>query len=71
MSYKYSKGAQVIGDIKAADDSERNTQIDFENKQNSKIIFDYGGPNIGKPLHVGHMRTLNIGRSLYNIHSLH
>ena len=46
-----------------------NTRIDFENKHNSKIIFDYGGPNIGKPLHVGHMRTLNIGRSLYNIHS--
>ena len=46
-----------------------NTQNDFENKQSSKIIFDYGGPNIGKPLHVGHMRTLNIGRSLYNIHS--
>ena len=46
-----------------------NTQIDFENNQNSKIIFDYGGPNIGKPLHVGHIRTLNIGRSLYNIHS--
>ena len=34
-----------------------NTQSDFENNQNSKIIFDYGGPNIGKPLHVGHMRT--------------
>src|SRR5210317_2357580 len=46
-----------------------NTQSDFENEQNNKIIFDYGGPNIGKPLHVGHMRTLNIGRSLYNIHS--
>ena len=46
-----------------------NTQSDFENDQSSKIIFDYGGPNIGKPLHVGHMRTLNIGRSLYNIHS--
>jgi len=46
-----------------------NTQSDFESEQNSKIIFDYGGPNIGKPLHVGHMRTLNIGRSLYNIHS--
>ena len=46
-----------------------NTQSDFENKNNSKIVFDYGGPNIGKPLHVGHMRTLNIGRSLYNIHS--
>ena len=24
------------------------------------IIFDYGGPNIGKPLHVGHLRSLNI-----------
>ena len=46
-----------------------NTQSDFKNGQSSKIIFDYGGPNIGKPLHVGHMRTLNIGRSLYNIHS--
>ena len=46
-----------------------NTQIDFEKNQSSKIIFDYGGPNIGKPLHVGHIRTLNIGRSLYNIHS--
>ena len=35
-----------------------------------KIIFDYGGPNIGKPLHVGHLRSLNIGRSLYNVNKL-
>jgi len=35
-----------------------------------KIIFDYGGPNIGKPLHVGHLRSLNIGRSLYSINKL-
>ena len=33
----------------------------------TKIILDYGGPNIGKPLHVGHLRSLNIGRSLYKI----
>ena len=46
-----------------------NTKNDFINNRKYKIIFDYGGPNIGKPLHVGHMRTLNIGRSLYNIHS--
>ena len=46
-----------------------NTQNDFKNNKSHKILFDYGGPNIGKPLHVGHMRTLNIGRSLYNIHS--
>jgi len=46
-----------------------NKKNDFINNKKNKIIFDYGGPNIGKPLHVGHMRTLNIGRSLYNIHS--
>ena len=46
-----------------------NKKSDFFNDNAQKIIFDYGGPNIGKPLHVGHMRTLNIGRSLYNIHS--
>ena len=36
--------------------------------KDESIIFDYGGPNIGKDLHVGHIRTLNIGRSLYNIY---
>ena len=46
-----------------------NKKNDFEIDNREKVIFDYGGPNIGKPLHVGHMRTLNIGRSLYNIHS--
>ena len=46
-----------------------NKKSDFSIYSAQKIIFDYGGPNIGKPLHVGHMRTLNIGRSLYNIHS--
>ena len=33
MSYLYSKGEQVIGDLKAADDSERNTLIDFGEDQ--------------------------------------
>ncbi len=46
-----------------------NAKNDFINDKKYRIIFDYGGPNIGKPLHVGHMRTLNIGRSLYNTHS--
>ena len=35
-----------------------------------EYIFDYGGPNIGKSMHVGHLRPLNIGRALYNIYSL-
>ena len=35
-----------------------------------RIVIDYGGPNIGKPLHVGHLRSLNIGRSLREINKL-
>ena len=47
------------------DDLEINLQT-----KNKKIIIDYGGPNIGKPLHVGHLRSLNIGRSLYEINKI-
>jgi arginyl-tRNA synthetase len=28
------------------------------------VILDYGGPNICKPLHIGHLRTHNIGGAL-------
>ena len=44
------------------------TNLNNTLKSQKNIIFDYGGPNIGKPLHVGHLRSLNIGRSLYNMH---
>tara|TARA_R110000824_G_scaffold174112_2_gene352191 strand:+ start:2259 stop:3026 length:768 start_codon:yes stop_codon:yes gene_type:complete len=40
MSYKYSKGAQVIGDLKAQDDTQRDTQIDFGEDQ---IEFETSG----------------------------
>ena len=30
MSYKYSSGYQVMGDISGSDDANRNTGIDFE-----------------------------------------
>ena len=32
--------------------------------QPAKIIVDYGGPNVAKELHVGHLRTAIIGESL-------
>ena len=48
----------------------KNIERNIKVKNPIKILFDYGGPNIGKPLHVGHLRSLNIGRSLYNINKL-
>ncbi len=33
----------------------------------SKIIVDYGGPNVAKPLHVGHLRSAIIGESIKRI----
>ena len=35
--------------------------------ENAKIVIDYGGPNVAKPLHVGHLRTAVIGQSINNI----
>lgn len=32
-----------------------------------KILIDYGGPNVAKPLHVGHIRSASIGESIKRI----
>ncbi len=32
-----------------------------------KVVIDYGGPNIAKPLHVGHLRSAVIGESIKRI----
>lgn len=31
------------------------------------VIVDYGGPNVAKPLHVGHLRSAVIGESVKRI----
>lgn len=35
--------------------------------QNKTIIIDYGGPNVAKPLHIGHLRPAIIGESIKRI----
>jgi arginyl-tRNA synthetase len=40
----------------------------FEEEASSKkIVIDYGGPNVAKPLHVGHLRSAIIGESVKRI----
>ena len=38
-----------------------------EPEKKETIIIDYGGPNVAKPLHVGHLRTAIIGESVKRI----
>ena len=38
-----------------------------EAKDPSTIVIDYGGPNVAKPLHVGHLRSAVIGESVKRI----
>ncbi len=35
--------------------------------QPETFVLDYGGPNVAKPLHVGHMRTAIVGESIKRI----
>ena len=48
----------------------RNMQQDHERfgcekaKASKTIMIDYGGPNVAKPLHVGHLRSAVIGESI-------
>jgi arginyl-tRNA synthetase len=51
--------------------TDNKNQILSELKSESgSVVIDYGGANIGKSLHVGHLRTLTIGRALENIYRL-
>lgn len=38
-----------------------------EEENKKKIVIDYGGPNVAKPLHVGHLRSAIIGESIKRI----
>lgn len=55
--------AQYLCDMQS--DEER---LGCEKTQNPKtIMIDYGGPNVAKPLHVGHLRSAIIGESVKRI----
>lgn len=53
---------QYLNDMRCADHLGAETA-----KEPRKIIIDYGGPNVAKPLHVGHLRSAIIGESIKRI----
>ena len=53
--------AKYLNDMKEAD------KYGCENKAPETIVIDYGGANVAKPLHVGHLRSAGIGESVKRI----
>ena len=53
--------AKYLNDMKGAD------KYGCENKAPETIVIDYGGANVAKPLHVGHLRSAVIGESVKRI----
>ena len=46
----------------------KENNIDYPEKR--KILIDYGGANVAKELHVGHLRSANIGEALKRLSKL-
>ena len=42
----------------------------IDKKEPKKVIIDYGGANVAKALHVGHLRSANIGEALKRLANL-
>ena len=59
----------ISDDFLASYISEEATADKFglENKASKKVVVDYGGPNVAKPLHIGHLRAAIIGEAVKRI----
>lgn len=54
--------------VKYCNSMAENYKFGVEEIGSKKVVLDYGGPNIAKPLHVGHLRPAVIGESIKRIH---
>lgn len=59
---------EFLTDLMNKINADINTNID--KKEKKKIILDYGGANVAKALHVGHLRSANLGEAIKRLATL-
>ncbi|MFI3312930.1 MAG: arginine--tRNA ligase [Eubacteriales bacterium] len=58
---------EALADFVSKMESDERHGLDVVEKPQT-IVMDYGGPNVAKPLHVGHLRSAIIGESIKRIY---
>ena len=53
---------------KYCNEMSQSTKFGCMQEKDKTVVIDYGGPNVAKPLHVGHLRPAIIGESVKRIH---
>ena len=56
--------------IKFLNNINNNINNNIDTKEAKKIVLDYGGANVAKALHVGHLRSANIGEGIKRLAKL-
>ncbi len=52
---------------KQINDIDGDERFGIAKKGNKKVVIDYGGPNVAKPLHIGHLRPAIIGEAIKRV----
>jgi arginyl-tRNA synthetase len=64
LNFRLTAGAMSARAQQIADDPRAGAATVSEKR---RVVIDYGGPNVAKPMHVGHLRASIIGESLKRI----
>ena len=56
--------------IEFLNNTKSNINNNVDKKDKKKIVIDYGGANVAKALHVGHLRSANIGEGIKRLANL-
>ena len=64
LNFKVTTGALASRAQQVAEDSRAGAGLVGQKR---RVVVDYGGPNVAKPMHVGHLRASIIGESIKRI----